>query len=492
MAGALSNLLKVILPKRRANDRGTAFTNTFDPTQTGNPLPAPTYREHTQDLFTQRSALDNRALLSELFKHDPDISAAVSAYLTVADTEPCFFVRDLEGNIDREGHKLLEQILMGLTQRTDYSKGFLWKKSLNTLAEEMRYMLLLRGGIGAELVLEKTLLPKEIRLVDLATIEWYETEPGKFVPVQSPAAADTEISLDIPTFYATWHRRDPNSIYSYSPFVSAINTVAARQQVINDLYRVMQLTGFPRIQLKVIEEVLQKNAPADVKADAVKLRDWTRQQLQAVANSFAQVRADQPYVHTDSVEVSIMNDRKASVELNITSVIETLNAQNQAALKTMATIIGRGTSGVNTASVEARIFSMSSEELNDPIAEIWGHLFTMALRLHGSESFVEVKFKPVELRPELELEPQKIIKQNRLLELLSLGLITDDDFHIEMFGRIRPDNIPELSGTGFMQPGSTNVDTDSISPNSDPLGRSIAPSGSEAAKSNSVKGGRSN
>lgn len=229
-----------------------------------------------------------------------------------------------------------------------------------------------------------------------------------------------------------------------------------------------------------------------MKADAVKLRDWTRQQLQAVANSFAQVRADQPYVHTDSVEVSIMNDRKASVELNITSVIETLNAQNQAALKTMATIIGRGTSGVNTASVEARIFSMSSEELNDPIAEIWGHLFTMALRLHGSESFVEVKFKPVELRPELELEPQKIIKQNRLLELLSLGLITDDDFHIEMFGRIRPDNIPELSGTGFMQPGSTNVDTDSISPNSDPLGRSIAPSGSEAAKSNSVKGGRSN
>lgn len=42
------------------------------------------------------------------------------------------------------------------------------------------------------------------------------------------------------------------------------------------------------------------------------------------------------------------------------------------------------------------------------------------------------------------------MKQNRLMLLLSHGIIDDDEFHIEMFNRPRPDGVEELSGTGFM------------------------------------------
>ena len=169
------------------------------------------------------------------------------------------------------------------------------------------------------------------------------------------------------------------------------------------------------------------------------------------------------------------------------SSIEVLDAQNQAGLKTMATIIGKGKSGNNIATVEARIFSRSCDSLNGPVADLLSDVFTLAMRMSGYMGFVECWFDPVELRPDLELEPQKVTRQARLQKDLSLGLITDDEYHLEMYGRFRPDSAPELSGTGFLGASDdVQVSTDEISPNSDPLGRSVTPDNAEAPRSNSV------
>lgn len=484
---AIDSLLKIILPKRRGNPNGTAYTNTFNPSNVGNPLPAPGYRDHLDDIFIDRTSLDSRALLKKLFYTDPDVSAAMHAYLTVANTDPLMVVKAPDESIDREGHKLLNQVLVALTTRFDYSKGFQQKPSLRAIFEAQRYMILLRGGVGAELVFDKTLVPLEIRHVDLATIEWLELSPNQYVPQQRPPGASQVIDLNIPTFFTGWLRRDPTGIHSYSLFNSSINTIAARQQVVNDLYRIMKLTGYPRLGAKVVEEILIKRAPANLKTDQKALSDWVNERIAEIRASISDIRADQAIVHTDAVEFSILNEKKPGITVDISKVIELLNAQNQAALKTMATIIGRGTSGVNTASVEARIFSMSADELNEPIADIWSQILTMAIRVLGSQSRVEVKFQKAELRPDMELEPQRVMKAARLKEDLSLGIISDDEYHLEMYGRIRPDSAPELSGTGFMQPQAAGVDVGKVSPNSDPLGRSITTPGSKSAKSKQVK-----
>ena len=485
MALAPKSIAQIILPKRRGNDKGTAITSTFDPQNPSQVLTTPTYRDHLDDIFDTRQANDSRELLESLFHHDPDASAAVSAYLTVANTDPVFTVYDENNEIDREGHVQLAQILSALTQRFDYSKGFLLKPNLRTICESFRYMLLLRGGIGSELVMDKTLVPIEIRNVDLASVDWYEEQAGKYRPVQTTSSGD-EIDLNIPTFFVSFYHRDPTKIYAYSPFVSAINTIAARQQVINDLYRIMQLTGYPRMELTIVEDVLRKNAPADVRADESKMKTWLANRLTEVSGSVTNLRADQAFVHFDSVETGIMNSEGPKQALDARAVIEVLNSSNQSALKTMATIIGRGESGVNTASVEASVFAKNAEELNYPIAEMLSQMLTLALRLQGSTSRVEVKFQKVDLRPELELEPQRVMRQSRLLEALSYGVITDDEFHIKVFNRHRPDSVPELSGTGFYG-GSNEIDVSDTSANSDPMGRSLQPEGSNSARSNQSK-----
>ena len=477
MASILDSILKVVAPKR-VKPRGTSSTSTFQPSNTDQVLAAPDFRDHVVDLFDSRAVDDSRVLLKKLFVHDPDMSAALSAYLTVANTDPMFHVLDVDGIVDREGQQLLNQVLASITQRFDYSKGFQWKQSIRAISENMRYMALLRGGVAAELIVDKKLAPSEIRQIDMATLEWFEREPGKYIPQQDPPGADKKILLDFPSIFVSFYHRDPTTIYSTSSFVSAINTISARQQVVNDLYRIMQLTGYPRMTVEVLEEVLMKSAPAAVKTDQTKRQEFINTQLASIQAIVANIRPDQTFVHTDSIKPGMINEKKPASSLNIESVISALDAQNQAGMKTMATILGRGEGGVNTASVEARIFSMTAEELNEPVAEMWQQILTFAIRLLGSESYVQCKFRPVELRPALELEPQKLARGARLKEDLSLGIITDDEYHLEVYGRIRPDEAPELSGTGFMAP-QEGLDQDGISPNTDPLGRSIAPEGGD-------------
>lgn len=480
----LLSKLAIVLPKS-LKPKGSTNTSTFTEANKDKTLDLPSYREHLSDLLSDRSTSTSKELIEKLLVSDPDASAALGAYLTTADVTPIILVNDVDGAIDREGYKLVNEILEALTSRRDYSKGFEMRKSLRFLCEEFRYMILARGGISAEAVYSDLLLLNEIRLVDIGALKFQEKAPGMMVPYQTINSKD--VKLDIPTFFVEWYRKSPLTAYGNSPFVAAINSIAARQQVINDLYRIMQVTGYPRISVKVLEEVIAKNAPPHVRADADEFRKYLRARRNELVAQFSSLRADQPMVHYDSVDISVINEKNPSAGMNISEIINVLNAQNQAGLRSMATILGRGESGVNTATVEAHLFAKNAASLNLPISDLLGKILTQALRLQGSESKVSVIFPEVNLKSEFELEPQKQLKANRLRQDLSDGLISDDDYHLQVYGRIRPDNVPELSGTGFMSGGALAVDAEKVTPNSDPLGRSTSSAAQKAVKSNTNK-----
>lgn len=486
MAIDVKSFLQIILPKKKTNPKGVSSTSTFNPNQTQTVLTIPDYRDHLTDIFTQRTVLDSRELMRDLFKLDPDVSATVGAFLTISDTKPNFIAYDIEGEIDRDGQKALATMITAIEQRSDYSEGFKFSHSLGAISESLRYMLLLRGACAGELVFDKFLVPNQVRHVDMAEINWFEKTPGDYKPEQEPLNSNEKISLDIPNFFVKYYRQNPTEIYGYSPFVGAINTVAARQQVVNDLYRIMQKTGYPRMEITVLEEVLLKNAPASVKENKDEQVQWVNSRLAELAAGVADMRPDSVYVHTDSVEAGIMNKEGPSKAMDVSAIIDVLNAQNQAALKTMPHIIGRGESGVNTASVEARMFSLSADSINRPIADMFEDMFTLALRMQGFEGYIKCDFTKVELRPDLELEPQRLMKQTRLQSDLSLGIITDDEYHLEMHGRPRPDSSEELSGTNFNEK-EDEVDPTDVSSNSDPLGRAVASPSNKQARSKTVK-----
>ena len=478
--GTFIDKIKSILPTR-APKTPTAYTETFNPYLNGNFLALPGYRDHLVDIEQARYVYDSQQLQKILFRQDPDVSATVNAYLTTANTEPLFYVYDKTGAFDEKGHQQVLALIQTLTTTSKYD-GFKVKYSLNSLSERLRYLTLLRGACSGELVLDEFRMPRRINLIDPHSLMWIEQESGVYTAKQRTHTTGQFIDLtNLPTFFTVFYRQDPLNIYPDGCFVSAINTLAARQQIINDLYRIMQLTGYPRVDIKVIEEVLTGNAPANIKNNDQALRVWLNQQLQGIASVYAGLRADQPFAHMDSVEVTMVNDHNPGMAVDVSQVISVLNGQNQAALKTMATIIGRGESGVNTASTEARIFSMNADELNKPVADLLSQILTYAMRLQGSESTVQVQFRPAELRSWSELEPQLTLKAARLREDLSLGIISDLEYCLEMHGRLPNPGAPKLSGTNFMAPQTSDGQPDP-SANSDPLGRSLQPTGGKTAK----------
>ena len=493
--GILQTLSQIILPKGKPKTGGTGWTPSFNPFFDRKALPQ--YREHQADLYSDRQQYDANTLLggrlgtAGLVVTDPDISAAIHAYLTIAASANVRIVAyDVNGVIDPQGIQLANQLIQAMTMPMDYTIGYNNRPSQMQLLDDLRFSCLLRGQIAAELVYNKQLQPNEIRLVDPAQLLWFEDVVGRYTPQQKPATSATYIDLDIPTFFVVNFHQNPMTPFAYSPFVSAINTIAARTEVINELYRIMQVVGFPRMDITVMEQVLLQNAPPNLRSDPVAARQFVEGEISKIKAIYGQgLHSDQPLIHSDSVQTKIINEKNPGAGLQIQQVIDVLDAQNQAALKVMPAVIGKS-NNLTTASVEARLFAMSADALNRTVADALSQMLTFASRMAGYPGRVEFGFDKVEMRPELELEPQKIMRATRLKEDLSLGIISDEEYTMAVYGRTPNDGAPELSGTGFMQNGAastgTEVDVANVSPNSDPLGRAMVPDGAKSAKSNAV------
>lgn len=489
MAGFLEAVAQVVLPKGKGTRGGVSLPPRF---QANQPIMTiPTYRNHLADLFSTRTAGDSRTLMNDLVNHDPDVSAAVHAYLTVAGSAEMVIVAYNEaGEVDPEGISKVNRLIDALTVTNDYTIGYSAKPTRSALVNNHRYMMLLRGSSAAELVLDKTFAPTELRLVDTSTLQWSQSAPGAYIPEQKPVGSNTFINLNVPTFFTSNYHQNPTDFYTYSPFVSAINTIAARTEVINDLYRIMKQVGFPRLDIEVLEEVLLANAPPAFRTDPAKMRTFVDQEVAKVRTAMLNVTADQTFVHSNVVSAKILNDKNPSAGMQIQGVIDVLDSQNQAALKVMPTVVGKS-DNATTASTEARLFALSADALNQAVASLLSDALTFGARLGGYPGRILVKFRPVEMRPTLELEPQMTMRAARLKQDLSLGIISDIEYCMEMYGRPPVAGAPVLSGSGFLeqQADAASVDTGNISPNNDSLGRSMAPPGGKSAKSNATKAG---
>lgn len=486
-SGFAAGLAQILLPKGKGTKGGVGFGTTFNPVQ---PLLAlPQYRDHLTDLYTGRTVNDSRALIALLANMDPDISAAIHAFLAVAGTvDPIIYAYDANDVIDLAGITMGQQLLALMTTTNDYTAGFSNKPTVDGIMASHRYMTLLRGGTAGELVLDKTYVPSELRMIDPATLLWYETGNGIFDPKQRPIGSAVLIDLNIPTFFTANFHQSPLSMYWYSPFVSAINTIASRTLVVNELYRIMKVVGYPRVDIQVLEDVLMNAAPAAFRNDPIKIRAFVEAELARIRAAIANLASADAFVHSSAITAKIINDKNPTAGLQIENIISVLDAQNQAALKVMPAVVGKGSNG-QVASTEARLFALSADALNRTVAELFSKALTLAARLAGYPGRIECVFPPVELRPDLELEPQKTMRAGRLKADLSEGIISDLEYSMAMYRRPPLPGAPPLSGTQFLNPQpAIQPDVQKVTPNSDPLGRSLSGEGGNGVgKNNQTK-----
>src|SRR3546814_2164025 len=95
----------------------------------------------------------------------------------------------------------------------------------------------------------------------------------------------------------------------------------------------------------------------------------------------------------------------------------------------MPSVVGQSSNG-QVASTEARLFALNADALNRVVGSLFTKALTLAVRLTGSESRVVARYRPVELRPVLELEPPLTMRASRLRNEISLGPITDEEYNL--------------------------------------------------------------
>ncbi len=104
----------------------------------------------------------------------------------------------------------------------------------------------------------------------------------------------------------------------------------------------------------------------------------------------------------------------------------------------------------NVGSTESMQSVKSAELFQGPVEEAMSRALTLACRLYGVDCYVELAFNPIDLRPASELEAHLAIRQNRALELLSYGRITDDECQALLSLGSLPAGAENLSGTKFL------------------------------------------
>lgn len=413
------------------------------------------------DLATYRAANDTRIVMRDLAASNPDLSATVNSYLRVGiPTEYTLIARDPDGTVNVEATKLAQELLRRLTFLGDPSLGYNPVTDLQSLSESLGKELLIYGAMSLELALDKQRLPLYINPVSITKLQFKEEDGGVY-PVQ--VIAGEEISLDIPTFFYLSIDQDLLSAYSSSIMEPAIQAVLADAAFLNDLRKSMQRVIQPRLIAKIIEDKVKTSVPIEIASDPAQMGELYSKLTTDLASVLNELQPEDALVSFDNVEYSMLKSESGgggSVADTLQIVQKLIESKLSAGAKSMPAVLGRDGSGT-AATTSTMLFMKNADIIRTKLNTIYSRMMTQALRLMNQDVYVEFKYAPLDLRPTAELEAYKTMEQSRVLELLSLGFLPDEEACIRLTGNLPPQGHKPLSGTMFKsnKPDIANPDS---------------------------------
>lgn len=415
----------------------------------GDPLGKTDLNAANTDILSFRSGDSTTEQLRKYAILSPSISSSIDAYLRTAITESFTLVaREMDGSFSVEATKALNQIVLRMDVLKNYEDGFNTIDSIRSLSESIAKDLRLYGACSCELVLDENRLPTRIQPISVTQIEFKLDNDGREQPVQKHE--DGDIDLDIPNFFYMALDRELTEIYPNSPYESAIQGVLFYHEFINDLRRAVKTAVHSRINVKLNAEDLWKRLPAEYRGNNDLESKYFQDQISQVENLVNGLRPEDALIYLDNMEVNYMTAGNNSHSQEVERLHTIIGNIISIGTKTPATILGQSSKSSNIASTETMLFMKNAEgAVQMKLNEFYSRIFTLAVRLLGYDVVAEFTYKRIDLRPDAELEAFKQMRQSNTLELLSLGIITDEEAWITLKGRLPHDGAPKLSGTGF-------------------------------------------
>lgn len=401
-------------------------------------------------------------LIETLTMIHPDASFALWNFLRIGNNTFKIKVTKTDGETPYDlGEKMVKQFLASLelpssTVRYERVRG------ISKVINQMLLSLIVRGETSMEMVLTEDLNDVAfLAPVDPNSITWRVVD-GRLVPFQITTP------LDVPTFFFEGLDEGIDSPYGRSPILPAIQMIMFQLQVLQDLKQVIHNQGYPRFDIKVVEQVLLNRMPIAIRNNETAKQEWLNEQLNTIIDMYNGLEPDDAFVHFDSVEVDMTGGGKGGgAMIDPQKLFEVIDNMIMAGLKTLSTIMGRRSTGQTEsfAKMEIKLYLTGVRAMQEVIESILSRALTLYLNIKGKQGIVEFKFDDVEIRTALEQEQFKTTLINNAVLMRDQGFISQDEASQIVTGK-KAYGEPDLIMLG-KAPDTPNAPTDERGP-SDP------------------------
>lgn len=464
--------LQVLVPKKLLN-AAKSSARPSDTSESGSEIAnRTTYEILNSSVRNYRTSQNIVELIRHLARSEGPFATAIHNMVETAATPFTVMAYDAKTHqFSAEGTSLAHSILASFDTLYDFTEGFSQKKSMATTTKMLIREAALTGGVSAELVLNKARLPEAIQAIGTETLTWISNGKGGAYPGQKKGG-DT-VPLNIPTFWVDYVQADPGMVYARSMMEASIKTLIYFEEFMEDIRRSVRQSGHNRTTFTLDSEKIKKTAPLETQNDPKALQTYFITVRDAIQTQLESIEPEQALVMYDSAKAGVIESGMGT-KLDYTPLLSTISGLYATSMKTPPSVLGlRLESGSQAlGNVETLIFLKSVAALHTPVETILTRALTLSARLYGADVYVKFKFDPVDLRPDMELEAFKTMKQTRTLELLFLGFISDDEAAAILKTGPRAPNAPLLSGTML---NMTKKESDTTSPGDTAMGRTLQP-----------------
>lgn len=456
------------MPKKLASS-ATAQTPA-SAAEKGNSLALDTFSALNQTIQNLRAQDKVPEALRQLVSFEGTASAAMFDYVEAAHSGYSILAYNpATHQLDPDATLQALTIVNNMNTLNDYSQGFSDTQALDQIIETSLLEVVTSAGLAYELVLDKTRLPVGINVISYDTLEAKSNGNGGRYWVQSGTAG--EINLNIPTFFVTESHKFASKARARSMMEPGINSAWYYAEFTEDMRRSIK-NQHGRLKVSLVTEKIVATAPAETRADPEKLLAYLESVRSAVAQAISAAKPEDALVVYDTAELDML--RSTGEKSDYVPVMQNLSGNLATSLKVSPSIVGLRMEGSQSlTNTESLLFLKSARGIQKPVETNMSRALTLAVRLHGTDAYVEFRFNPIDLRPENELEAFYTMKQSRVLEQLSLGLLTDEEAALQLGIWALPPGYKKLSGTRFES--KAGPDASKASPNADPQGKALQP-----------------
>lgn len=382
-------------------------------------------------------------LIDILSDAHPDLSYAIWNFIRLGNSGYNFTVKKLSSDKTySQGVKEIESFINKL--KLPNLKGFSKSYDLDKIIDQFILSAVTRGAIACEIVLTPD--KKDVAYivpVDPATIEFYY-ENGRYIPYQN----DGKIKLDIPTFIYEGIDEKIDDPYGRSPLTSVLNIILFQLQVLNDIKAVVHNQGYPRLDIVILEEVLLKRMPANIKMDEKKKEKWLQDRLNEIISMYNSLNPDDVFIHFDSIKIGQSGGGGGAL-IDPEKLMHSIDNLIQSGLKTLSTILGRRSTG-NTesfAKIEIKLYLSGLAGIQRYVSSVLNKVFTVYLNIKGKQGIVDFKFNPIEIRSSLEQQQFIATKINNIATMYDRGWISQEEASLMATGHLPDQPEPRVSNS---------------------------------------------